>query len=99
MVLFVPVCNSLLHPFSVPCTRRSVARREEELDGRAKKESRRALWKRYSVRGMIIRVGVDDRRDSSVILDLQVWRKGISYRRQLGARSDSFLEVERIKLV
>ena len=48
---------------------------------------------------MIIRVGVDDRRDSSVILDLQVWRKGVSYRRQLGARSDSLLEVERIKLV
>ena len=48
---------------------------------------------------MIIRVGVDDRRDSSVILDLQVWRKGVSCRRQLGARSDSLLEVERIKLV
>jgi len=48
---------------------------------------------------MIIRVGVGDRRDSSVVLDLQVWRKGVSYRRQLGARSDPLLEVERIKLV
>ena len=57
------------------------------------------MWKRYPKRGTIIRVGVDDRRDSSVVLDLQVWRKEISYRRQLGARSDPLLEVERIKLV
>jgi len=42
---------------------------------------------------------VDDRRDSSVILDLQVQREGVSCRRQLGARSDLLLEVERIKLV
>ena len=48
---------------------------------------------------MIIRVGVDDRRDSSVILDLQVQRKEVSCRRQLEARSDPLLEVERIKLV
>jgi len=48
---------------------------------------------------VIIRVGVDDRRDSSVILDLQVQRKGVSCRRQPGARSDPLLEVERIKLV
>jgi len=81
------------------CIGRSAARREEELDGRAKKESGRALWKRHPKRGAIIRVGVDDRRDSSIILDLQVQRKGISCRRQLGARSDPLLEVERIKLV
>jgi len=48
---------------------------------------------------VIIRVGVDDRRDSSVVLNLQVQRKGVSCRRQLGARSDPLLEVERIKLV
>jgi len=83
----------------VLCTGRSAARKEKELDGRAKKESRRALWKRCPERGTIIRVRVDDRRDSSVVLDLQVWRKEISYRRQLGARSDPLLEVERIKLV
>ena len=57
------------------------------------------MWKKCPKRGVIIRVGVDDRRDSSVIVDLQVWRKGVSCRRQLGARSDSLLEVERIKLV
>ena len=78
---------------------RSTARREEELDGRAKKESRGALWKKRPKRGTIIRVGVDGRRNSSVILNLQVQRKGVSYRRQLGARSDLLLEVERIKLV
>ena len=72
---------------------------EEELDRRAKKESGGALWKRRPKRGVIIRVGVDDRRDSSVILDLQVQRKGVSCRRQPGARSDPLLEVERIKLV
>ena len=83
----------------MPCTGRSATRKEEELDGRAKKESRGALWKRRSKRDMIIRVGVDDRRDSSIILDLQVWREGVSYRKQPGTRSDSLLEVERIKLV
>jgi len=46
-----------------------------------------------------IRVGVDDRRDSSVVLDLQVRREGVSCRRQPGTRSDPLLEVERIKLV
>ena len=34
-----------------------------------------------------------------VVSYLQVRRKGISCRRQLGARSDLLLEVERIKLV
>jgi len=48
---------------------------------------------------VIIRVRMDNRRDSSVILDLQVWRKGVSYKRQLGARSNPLLEMERIKLV
>jgi len=42
---------------------------------------------------------VDDKRGSSIVLDLQVWREGVSYRRQPGARSDPLLEVERIKLV
>jgi len=83
----------------MPCTGRSAAKREEELDGRAKKENRGALWKRHPERGAIIRVGVNDRRDSSVVLDLQVQREGVSCRRQLGARSDPLLEVERIKLV
>jgi len=83
----------------VPCKGRSAARIEEELDRRAKKEGRRALWKRRPKRDTTIRVGVDDKRDSSVVLDLQVWREGVSCRRQLGARSDSLLEVERIKLV
>jgi len=72
---------------------------EEELDKRAKKEGRGALWKRRSKRGTIIRVRVDDRRDSSVILGLQVQRKGVAYRRQPGARGDPLLEVERVKLV
>jgi len=54
---------------------------EEDLDGRAKKEGRGALWKRHPRRGIIIRDRIDDRRDSSVILDLQVWRERISCRR------------------
>jgi len=83
----------------MPRTGRSTARREEELNRRAKKESRGALWKRHPKRGTIIRVGMNDRRDNSVVLDLQVQRKGVSYRRQLGARSNPLLEVERIKLV
>ena len=57
------------------------------------------MWKRHPKRGAIIRVRIDDRRDSSIILDLQVWREGVSYRKQPGTRSDSLLEVERIKLV
>ena len=57
------------------------------------------MWKRHPKRGMTIRVGVDDRRDSSVVLDLQVRREGVSCRRQPGARSNPLLEMERIKLV
>jgi len=72
---------------------------KEELDRRAKKEGRGVLWKRRPKRGAIIRVRVDDRRDNSVVLDLQVRRKGVSCRRQPGARNDPLLEVERIKLV
>jgi len=72
---------------------------KEKLDRRAKKEGRGALQKRCPKRGVIIRVRVDDRRDSSVVLNLQVQRKGVSCRRQPGARSDPLLEVERIKLV
>jgi len=72
---------------------------KEKLDRRAKKEGRRALRKRCPKRGVIIRVRVDDRRDNSVVLNLQVQRKGVSCRRQPGARSDPLLEVERIKLV
>jgi len=59
----------------VLCTERSAVRREEELNRRAKKESGEALWKRHSKRGAIIRVRVDNRRDSSVVLDLQVYHK------------------------
>ena len=83
----------------MPCTGRSTARMEEKLDKRAKKKGRGALWKRRPKRGVIIRVRVDDRGDSSVVLGLQVWRKRVSCRRQPGPRSDPLLEVERIKLV
>jgi len=78
---------------------KSVARMEEELDGRAKEESRGILQKRRPTRGTTIRNRVDDQRDSSIILDLQVQRERVLYRRQLGARSDPLLEMERIKLV
>ena len=79
---------------------RSTARKvEEELDKRAKEEGRGALWKRHPKRGATIRNRVDNQRDSSIILDLQVRRERVSYRRQPGARSDLLLEVERIKLV
>ena len=83
----------------MPCTERSAARKEEELDGKAKEESGGVLWKRHPKRGATIRVGVDDRRGSSIILDLQVQKEGVSCKRQPGARSDLLLEVERIKLV
>jgi len=72
---------------------------EEELNGRAEKESRETLWKRRSKRGVIIRIRMDDGRSSSVVLDLQMQRKGISCRRQPGARGDPLLEVKRVKLV
>ena len=57
------------------------------------------MWKRHPKRGAIIRVRVDDRRGSSIVLDLQVQREEVSCRRQLGAKSDLLLKVERIKLV
>ena len=38
-------------------------------------------------------------RNSSIVLNLQVQRERVSCRRQLGARSDPLLKVERIKLV
>jgi len=40
-----------------------------------------ALQRRRPKRGAIIRIGVDDRRSGSVVLDLQVGRKGVSCRR------------------
>ena len=72
---------------------------EKELDGRAKKESRGTLWRRRPKRGATVRIRMDDRGDSGVILNLQVRRKGVACRRQPGARSDPLLEVERIELV
>jgi len=72
---------------------------EEELNRRAEKESGGTLWKRRPKRGAIIRIRIDDGRSSSVVLDLQVRRKGVSCRRQPGARGDPLLEVERVKLV
>jgi len=84
---------------SVSYKGRSAARMEEELNRKAEKEGRGALWKRHPKRGAIIGVGVDDRRSGSIVLDLQVWREEVSCRRQPGARSDPLLEVERIKLV
>jgi len=84
---------------SAPYKGRSAARVEEELNRRAEKEGRGALWKRRPKRGTIIGVGVDDRRSGSIVLDLQVQREGVSHRRQPGTRSDPLLEVEIIKLV
>jgi len=78
---------------------RSAARIEEELSRGAKEESRGTLWKRRSGRSAIIRVRVNDGRDSSIVLDLQVWRKEVSRRRQLRARGDPLMEVERVELV
>jgi len=72
---------------------------EEELDRRAEKESRGTLWKRRPKRGATIRIRMDDERSSSIVLDLQVWRKGVSCRRQPGARGDPLLEMERVKLM
>jgi len=60
---------------------KSAARIEEELNGRAKEEGRGALQKRHPRRGTTIRNRVDDQRDSSIILDLQVQREGVLYRR------------------
>jgi len=78
---------------------RSAARIEEELSRRAKEESRGTLWKRCPGRGIIIRVRVDDRRGSSIVLDLQVQGKRVSCRRQPGAKDDPLMEMEGVELV
>jgi len=78
---------------------RSAARLVGELCRRAKKKRREALQKRRSKGDGTIRVRMDDRRNSSVLLDLQVQKGEILCRGQLGARSGPLLEVERIKLV
>jgi len=62
-------------------------------------ESGRLLWKRGSNGRAVIRVGIDERENDSIVLTLQVQSKGVSYRRQPGARSDPLLEVEKVKLV
>ena len=72
---------------------------EEKLSRRVKKESRGALWKRCPRRDTIMGSRMVYERDSSIVLDLQVQREGVSCKRQPGARSDPLLEVERIKLV
>jgi len=78
---------------------RSTARLVRELCRRAKEKSREALWKRRSKEGVTIRVRMDDRRNSSVILDLQVQKEEIPCRGQPRARSGPLLEMEKIKLV
>jgi len=78
---------------------RSTARVKEKLSRRVKKESGGALWKRCPRRGAIMGSRMVYKRDSSIVLDLQVWREGVSYRRQPGTRSNLLFEVERIKLV
>jgi len=72
---------------------------EEELDGRAEKKSKGTLRRRRPKRGAIVRIRIDDGGDSGIILDLQVRRKGVTCRRQPGARSDPLLEMERIELM
>jgi len=57
---------------------------EEEFNGRAEKESRGALWQKSATKSKVIRVRVDNRRSSSIVLDLQVQEKGVSCRRQPG---------------
>jgi len=69
----------------MPCKGRSTARgMEEEFNGRAEKESKGALWQKSATRSKVIRVRIDNRRSNSIVLDLQVQEKGVSYRRQPG---------------
>jgi len=49
---------------------RSAVRVEEELSRRAKKKSRRTLWKRHPRRGAIIRARIVYKRSSSVVPNL-----------------------------
>ena len=54
---------------------RSTARMEKELDGRAQKESRRALWQRSAGGSMVTRIGVVHPRNNSDLQQVQRMQK------------------------
>ena len=72
---------------------------KKKFSGKTEEESRGVLQKRHPRRGTILGVRLVYERSSSFVLDLQVQEEGVSCRGQPGARSNPFLEVERIKLV
>jgi len=81
----------------MPCKRKSIARgMEEKFNRGAEEESRGALWQKSATKSKAIRLRMDDRKSSSIILNLQVWEKGVSYRRQLGARGGPLMEMEKV---
>jgi len=78
---------------------RSATRVGEELGSRIEEEDKEALWQGSARRSTPTRVRIDDRRNSGLVLNLQVQEKGVSCRRQPGARSSPFMEVEEVELV
>jgi len=82
------------------CKRRSIARgMEEKFNRGAEEESRGALWQKSATRSKAIRLRVGDGRSSSIVLNLQVWEKEVSCKRQQGARSSSLMEMKEVELV
>jgi len=47
----------------------------------------------------LLNLGWDNGRNSNIVLNLQVWEKEISYRRQQGARGGPLMEMEEVELV
>ena len=67
----------------MPYKGRSAARGiEEKFNRGAKEKNKGALWQKSATRSKAIRLRVGDRRSSSIILNLQVWEKEVSCRRQ-----------------
>ena len=80
----------------MPCKGKSAARgMEEKFNRGAEKESRGALWQKSATKSKAIKLRIGDRK-SSIILNLPVWEKGVSYRRQLGARGGPLMEMEKV---
>ena len=80
----------------MPCKGKSAARGMEEKFNRGAEEERGALWQKSATKSKAIRLRVGDRKSSSIILNLQVWKKGVSCRRQLGAKDGPLMEMEKV---
>jgi len=84
----------------VPCKGRSIARIEEELEGRAKKEGRVVLWTNSATRCGVVGVGIARSRGCRHVLKMpKIWQRRMLCEGRSGTKSSSLLEKREDELV